>query len=54
MNTATKPVSMARTAPRHVSAKDYSEFKVEGRHGKVDSRTRKQKRNNKSNWNQEA
>ena len=53
MNASTKTVSMARTAPRHSTIKDYSEFTVTGRKGKVDNRTKRNNRKAKRAWLEE-
>lgn len=37
-------------APRMHSEKDYSDFSVEGRKGRPESRKRRQDRDNKRNW----
>lgn len=54
MNASTKTVSMARTAPRNNTVKDYSEFAIEGRKGSVASRTKRNNRNAKRSWNEEV
>ncbi len=54
MNTSTKTVSMSRKAPRNNTMKDYSDFTIEGRKGKVQSRTKRINRNAKRSWNEEV